>query len=103
MKLTKEQIEDYLASQEAKDIITILAYMLDQTPSEVDNQVVDQISDYADLFAEKLKQVESENPTGKDAVHAVLRLAQEISKKTHTKWDDIIVNFTAKVTGADKK
>ena len=102
MKLTKEQIEDYLQSQEAKDVVTLLAYTLDQTDTDVDNQVVAQVADYVDLFAEKLKEVEAENPTGKEAIQAALRLAKKIAEKTKTKWDDIIINLASKITGAGK-
>ena len=103
MKLTKEQIEIYLETQVAKDIVTLAAYTIDQTKTDVDNQIVADIAEYGDLFAKKLKEVEAEDPTGKEAIQAALRVAQLISEKTETKWDDIIVNFAAKITGANKE
>jgi hypothetical protein len=102
MKLTKEQIEQYLDSPAAQDVIIVAAYCLDQTKTDVDNQVVAQISDYADLFAEKLAKIEELNPDGKEAVNAALRLAQLIAAKTDTKWDDIIIGLASKITGANK-
>jgi CBS domain containing-hemolysin-like protein len=103
MKFTKEQIEGYLNSQEAQDVITVAAYGIDQTKTEVDNQVIAQVADYADLFAAKLAEIEAENPDGKEVINAALRLAQKIAEKTETKWDDIIINLAAKITGANKE
>jgi len=102
MKLTKEQIEIYLESQEAQDVIIVAAYGIDQTKTEVDNQVIAQIADYGDLFAAKLAEIEAANPDGKEAIQAALRLAQKIAEKTETKWDDVIIGLASKITGANK-
>ena len=102
-KLTREQIEKYLESQEAKDVMTIAAFTIDQTPTETDNEVVSGISEYADLLAEKFEFISESDPTGKEALDAAIRLAQKIASLTKTKWDDIIVGLAAKITGANKK
>jgi hypothetical protein len=102
MKLTKEQVEIYLNSSVADDLMIIAAFTIDKTETEIDNELVADIAEFGDLIAEKLKQVEELNPTGKEAVQAAIRIAQKIAEQTETKWDDIVVNLAAKITGANK-
>jgi len=103
MKLTKEQIEEYLQTQIAKDVKTVLAFTIDKTKTEVDNQVVAGTAEYAELIGEELAEVELMEPTEKDALDAAIRILQVIAEQTKTKIDDIVVGLMAKLTGANKE
>lgn len=103
MKLTKEQVQGYLNSDIANDVIVISAFAIDKTPTEKDNEVIADISEYGDLIADKLKEIEELNPTEKEAIQAALRIAQQIAEQTKANWDDIIIGLAAKITGANKK
>jgi len=103
MKLTKEQIQDYLNGEVADDIIILAAYTIDTTKTETDNQIVAEIADYGDLIVEKIKTISEIDPTAKEALQAAIRLAQIIAGQTDVKWDDFVVNMAAKITGANKK
>jgi len=102
-KITKEQIEAFLNSPEANDVVIVLAFAIDKTPTETDNNVVASAGDYAELLAEKLSTIEEQDPTSGEAIQAAIRLAQKIASLTETKWDDVIVGLAARITGANKK
>ena len=102
MKLTKEQIKEYLGTQVAADIETTLAFILDKTKTEVDNQVVADVADYADLLSEEAAKIEQMEPDGKEALQAAVRILKLVAEHTEWKLDDIIVVIIDKLVGASK-
>jgi hypothetical protein len=87
-KVTKEQIEAFLNTPEAAAVLTLTAYAILKTPTKEDDLVVDNISDYTDILAEKLKEIADAEPTDAEAKEATMVLARKISQATTNKWDD---------------
>lgn len=95
--MTKEQIELFLSSPEAEAVLTLAAYAVEKTPTTKDDEVLEDLSDYSDLIAEKIRAIAEQKPTDDDAKKAVLVILEKIASLTETKWDDLIVNIAKKL------
>lgn len=94
--ITKEQIEQFLNSPIAEDVKTLIAFAIEKTPTEKDDEIAENISDYAEIIAENLVSLK-EKPTDKEAKDAAIRIAKEVASLTKTKWDDIAISIIDKV------
>lgn len=92
MIMTREQIEAFLQTEEAQQVKLLIAYAIDKTPTEKDNEVVAEAGEYADLIAEFLTSTEEADPSDKEAIAAAMKLAKKIASLTETPWDDRILN-----------
>lgn len=95
--MTKEQIEQFLASDEAKAVFTLAAYAIKKTKTQKDDAILEDINEYATLIASKIKEIADQEPTDKDAKEAGVAILKKIASMTETKWDDFVVNLLDKV------
>ena len=95
--MTKEQVELFLDSPEAEAVLILVAYAVEKTPTTQDNEVLEDLSDYTDLLAEKIRVIAESKPTDADAKKAALVILEKIASLTETKWDDIVVGIAKKV------
>jgi hypothetical protein len=94
--MTKEQIEQFLDSPEATAALTLLAYGIEKTPTQTDDQVLAVIADYTDLIAKKIEEIAAQKPTDQDAKKAAIIILEKIASLTATKWDDFAVGILKK-------
>jgi hypothetical protein len=91
-KITKEKVKAFFNSPEAQDLKILIAFGIDKTPTDVDDNIVSEAGDYSEIIAEFLESVDELEPTGKDALGAAMRSAKKIASLTKTPWDDRIFN-----------
>jgi hypothetical protein len=95
--MTKEQVELFLDSPEAEAVLTLMAYAVEKTKTEADDEVLVELADYTDLLAEKIQYIAEKQPTDKDAKQAALVILEKIASLTATKWDDLVVSLAKKI------
>lgn len=95
--MTKEQVELFLNSPEAEAVLTLMAYAVEKTKTETDDQVLVGMADYSELIAEKIQFIAEKQPTDKDAKLAAVVILEKIASLTETKWDDLIVSIAKKL------
>jgi len=91
--MTKEQVELFLDSPESLAVLTLMAYAVEKTKTETDDQVLVELADYSDLIAEKIQYIAGKQPTDKDAKEAAIVILEKIASVTETKWDDMVVGL----------
>lgn len=96
-KITKEQVKEFFSSPEADDLKVLIAFGINKTKTEVDNTIVAEAGDYAEIIADFLETVEELEPTGKEAILSALNTAERIAEATDPKWDDMIISLIKKV------
>lgn len=95
--MTKEQVELFLASPEAEAVFVLAAFTIGKTPTTQDDELIDNIADYVEIFADKIKLIAASEPTEKDAKRAAVVILEKIASLTNTKYDDIIVAIAKKL------
>ena len=91
MNLTKEQIKQYLESEVGQDVQTLIAYTILKTPTQVDDEVLDNVDDITEIIKAAVENINSLNPTDKDAKKAGVGILEKVAKLTKTAWDDRII------------
>jgi hypothetical protein len=86
----KEKIEQFLETENAKDVKILLAYVVKNTKTDLDDKVLENSEEYAELLATELGKVNDLEPTEDETLAAVMRLVKQIVEETPTKWDDRI-------------
>jgi len=95
--MTKQEIEQFLETTEAKALLTLIAWTILKTKTTKDDQILDVVSEYSDLFAKKLQEIANDQPTDDNAKDSGLVLLKRIAAETSTTWDDFIVKILDKV------
>lgn len=89
----KERVQAALATEEAKNIKLLIAFLILKTKTEKDDEILDNIDEVADMIAAELSTINEFNPTDKDAKEAGIQLLKKIASLTKTKWDDRALNI----------
>lgn len=86
-----EKAEGYISSEVGQAIKTLLAYSYKKSSTTIDDEIVENASDIAELLAKELESLEDEDPTVKEAKTAALTVFEFIANKTGNKWDNAAV------------
>ena len=89
----KERVQAALATEEAKNIKLLIAFLILKTKTSKDDEILDNIDQVADMISAELSTINEFNPTEKEAKNAGIQLLKKIATLTKTPWDDRALNL----------
>jgi len=88
-----DKIKDLLNTPEALDVKLLTAYAVKKSGTLTDDEIVENADVIAATIAYSLRQVNSIEPTEKQAKEAAIRMLEKLAKQTATRWDDRAVKI----------
>lgn len=87
------KLKEWLATDEATNIKTIVAYSIKKTPTLTDDEIIANSADVADVIAEELSDVSEMNPTNKEGIKAAVDLIKNFAENNNKKVLLRVVKF----------
>ncbi len=94
-KELKQKLQEILDSPNGVAIEVLLAYIIKKTSTDVDNKIVVNANEIADILSSNLKMINNliNTVTVKQAKAEAMVLVRWLAEQTETKWDDRAVAF----------
>lgn len=87
----REEFAQLMSTETANDIISIMAFTIDKTPTKIDDNFAENADLVTDLIADKIHEISTREVTEKEVKASVMRILKKIAQKTEKKLDDRIV------------
>lgn len=87
------KVEAFIESKETKAAATLVSYQIRNSDTERDDEVLENIDEYAQAFAGLVRETAIANPNEREAKKSLGVIVHHLVKKTKTKLDDFAARF----------